>query len=274
MELRARLKAYLAVSRISFRNIREYTINFFTNFAYFPAELLALFFVYSVVYIQSWLNTGNTTIGGFTLTQLVSYLFLSILLQQVLPRHQMGVQIERDINKGHLVGYLSKPINYSGYRFFSELPRSLIRLAIGAITYIIGMFLILLPAPSLHNVLLFIPVFFSAYIIAFFFVFTLSLATFWVSRQWWLRNFVNLIMMIAGGALIPLTFFPPALHLLLTLLPFQYIYFVPVIVLQGFYHPSQLIGLLFPSLLWILILWASALIVWNLGRRRYEGAGG
>ncbi len=274
MQSEIRLKAYLAVSRISFRNVREYTLNFLTNFAYFPAELIALFFVYSIVYVQNWILNGNTTIGGFTLAQLVSYLFLSIMLQRILPRYQMSVQIERDINEGHLIGYLSKPINYSGYRFFSELPRSLIRLAIGAITYIIGIFLLILPVPYLQNILLFIPIFFSAYIIAFLFVFTLSLATFWVNRLWWLRDFVNLIMMIAGGALIPLSFFPPFLQFILTLLPFQYIYFVPVCILQGIYHPAQLFGLLLPSLFWMLILWAIAIFVWNLGRRKYEGARG
>ncbi|MDO8055488.1 MAG: hypothetical protein Q6361_01375, partial [Candidatus Hermodarchaeota archaeon] len=67
----ARISSYLAVSKISFRNIKQYTVDFLTHFAYFPAQLVALFFIYSIVYTQAWILDGVTTIGGFTFVQLL-----------------------------------------------------------------------------------------------------------------------------------------------------------------------------------------------------------
>jgi len=274
MRLRASLETYMAVARISFRNARQYAVDFLTHFAYFPAELVALFFVYSVVYQQVWAAEGSTSIGGFTLHQLVAYLFVTLMIQKALPQRRMSIQIERDIDLGYLVGYLSRPVDYTGYRFFAELPRSLLYLVMGALTYLAGMLLLGLPAPSPANLALFILLLLAAYTISFLLVFTTSLATFWVGRQWWLRNLISLLTLIAGGGLIPLTFFPPIAQQILALLPFQYCYFVPVSALQGHYDPAQLGQVLLLDAAWLAILWLASRATWRFGLRRYEGAGG
>lgn len=274
MQFRARFNSYLAVARISFRNARQYTVDFLTNFVYFPAELIALFFVYSTVYWQVWVLDGTTTIGGFTLLQLISYLFITLTIQRTLPQYRMSRDIERDIDQGQLIAYLSKPMGYAGYRFFREFPRSLIYLFFGALTYLAGMLLFNLSTPNPFNLLLFIPLYLGAYIITFLLIYTMSLATFWTGRQWWLRNLVTLVTLIAGGGLVPLTFFPTAIQQILTLLPFQYCYFIPVAVLQGFYNPFQLTLIILIDAAWLVILYVMMRLVWRRGRHRYEGAGG
>ncbi len=274
MRQRARLQTYGAIAAISFRNAREYTVDFLMQFVNFPAQLVALFFVYSIVYWQAWLFDGSVVIGGFALVQLISYLYVSIMLQRVLPLHEMSRQIERDIDDGPLVIYLGKPVDYMGHTFFVDLPRALLYLSFGAITYLAGIFLLGLPVPLLVNIAMFLPLMLAAYSIAFLLYFTLALATFWVGRQWWLRQLIALAILIAGGGLIPLTFFPPIAQFVLSLLPFQYCFFIPVIVLQGFYDASQLVSIFLLDALWLVILWVLSRLVWRLGRNRYEGAGG
>lgn len=274
MRQRARLRTYWAIAAISFRNTREYTINFLIHFVNFPVELVALFFIYSIVYWQSWLLNGTVVIGGFSLFQLVSYLFVSIMLQKVLPPGSLSRQIERDIDDGILVTYLGKPVDYMGHTFFVDLPRGLLFLCFGGVTYLVGIFLLGLPVPLLVNVALFLPLMLVAHAITFLLYFTLALATFWVGRQWWLRQLVALATLIAGGGLIPLTFFPPIAQLVLSLLPFQYSYFIPVVILQGFYTPDQLIPVFLLGATWLAILWVLSRVVWRRGRNRYEGAGG
>lgn len=274
MQIRTKLSSYMAVAKISFRNARQYTVDFITHFFYFPAELVALFFIYSLVYWQIWQSEGTTVIGGFNLLQLISYLFITLTIQKTLPQSRMSREIERDIDQGPLVAYLSKPVDYAGYRFFRELPRSLIYLFFGALTYIAGILLFGLIIPNPLNLTLFIPLFLAAYTITFLLVFTLSLLTFWIGRQWWFRNLVNLLTLIAGGGLIPLTFFPTSIQQILSLLPFQYCYFIPVTVLQGFYNPYQLGPVILMDAIWLVILYAMMRLVWSRGRHRYEGAGG
>lgn len=274
MPKRSAWKSYWAVAVISLRNTRQYTIDFLTYFIYFPVQLIAIYFVYAVIYNQAWILDGTTIIGGFTLVQLISYLFITIIFQRILPHFALGIEVERDIDQGPLIGYLTKPIDYTGFRFFRELPRSLLFFSFGIITYIIGIPLISLPLPAFHNILLFIPFFLIAYIVSFFLFFTTSLMTFWIGHHWWLRSFISLFMMIAGGGLIPLTFFPPTIQLLFSLMPFQYCYYMPAVILQGFYSPNQLINILLLGIFWLFLLYLAGRLVWRLGRRHYEGAGG
>ncbi len=274
MTERSRISSYFAVSRISFRNARQYTVDFLTSFAYFPAQIIALSLVYSMVYTQTWILSGTVTLGGFTLPQLISYLFIAIIMARALPRWRLSVEIERDIDRGPLVSYLAKPIDYTGFKFFGELPRVILYIFFGILTYLCTYLFIPLPLPTSLNVLLFIPFFIVAYIVAFLLVFTFSLGTFWISRQWWLRNLLSLLMMLAGGGLIPLSFFPVQLQVLLSLLPFQYCYYIPAIILQGYYSLEHLLPIGVLSVIWLVIRWALTRLVWNLGRRKYEGPGG
>jgi ABC-2 type transport system permease protein len=274
MVKRSKLRSYFAVSEISFRNIRQYTVEFLTSFAYFPAQLIALFFVYSIIYFQAWILNGVTVIGGFSFPQLISYLFIAIIMYHVIPVFRLSIEVEKDIDQGSLVSYLAKPIDYAGFKFFSELPRTLLYLSFGAFTYIITLIFIPLPTPSLVNILLFIPFFYLAYLMAFLLIFTMSLAAFWVSSQWWLRHLFSLSMAIAGGGLIPLSFYPPSIQFILSILPFQYLYSIPAIILQGFYLPELLVPLAIFGTIWLITLYLLSRLIWYRGRHRYEGAGG
>ncbi len=274
MAQRSRLRSYLAVSEISFRNMRQYTIEFLTTFAYFPAQLIALFFVYSIVYFQALILNGVTVIGGFTFPQLISYLFIAIIMYHVIPVYRLSGEVEKDIVRGPLISYLAKPIDYAGFKFFGELPRTLLYLFFGAITYSITLIFIPLPMPSLLNILLFIPFFYLGYLMAFLLIFTMALAAFWVSHQWWLRHLFSLLMAIIGGGLIPLSFYPHTIQLVLSILPFQYLYFVPAIIFQGYYLPELLIPLAVLGVFWLVIVYGLSRLVWYRGRHQYEGAGG
>ncbi len=274
MPFSLRLESYLAVARISFRNIRQYTTDFLTHFAFFPVQIIALSLVYWIIYQQAWILNGITAIGGFTFPELISYLFIAIIIARALPRWQLSIEVERDIDLGPLVSYLSKPIDYASFKFFSEMPRVLIYLLFGTLTYLVTLLFIPLPLPSILNILLFIPFFVIAYFISFLLVFTVALSTFWVYRGWWLRNLISLLMLMVGGGLIPLSFFPPTLQFVFGLLPFQYCYYIPAIILQGFYLPEQLLPITLLSLIWLVVLWLLARFVWSLGRRKYEGPGG
>ena len=226
------------------------------------------------MYLQAWVIDGTTVIGGFTLGQLVSYLFVTIVFQRILPRFDISVEVEKDIDEGALIGYLTKPIDYTGFRFFREVPRAVLFFSFGILTYFVGILLLNLVTPSILNILLFIPFFILAYAVSFFLFYTTALLTFWIGRHWWLRNFMVLFMIIAGGGLVPLTFFPPAIQFVLALMPFQYCYYIPATILQGYYAVTQLVEISLIGLFWLIVLYVLAKLVWHRGRRQYEGAGG
>lgn len=274
MTERSRIRSYFGVSQISFRNMRQYTIEFLTSFVYFPVKLIALYIVYSIIYLQAWIFDGTTVIGGFTFPVLMSYLFISVILISAIPLFRLSMEIEKDIVRGPLISYLTRPIDYAGFKVFAELPRTLVYLTLGALTYAIALFFIPLNIPTIYNIVLFIGFFYLAFFIAFLLVFTIALAAFWMSSQWWLRHLLSLTMSIAGGALIPLSYFPPFAQMILGLLPFQYLYYVPTLILQGYYLPEQLLPITLLGIFWLIALYSLSRLIWYFGRRRYEGAGG
>jgi ABC-type uncharacterized transport system permease subunit len=249
-------------------------VDFLTHFAYFPAQIFALFFIYSIVYVQAWILDGVTIIGSFTFVQLINYLFIAIIMQRALPRWRLSNEIQKDIDRGPLVSYLARPIDYAGFKFFGEFPRSLLFMLFGLLTYLVALFFIPLPVPTFGNLLLFIPFFLIGYMTSFFIVFATSLAAFKMSQIWWVRDLLSLTMTLAGGGLVPLTFFPPLIQTILLLLPFQYCYYTPAIILQGYYAPGDLLPIALISIAWLAILYALVRLLWALGRRGYSGAGG
>jgi len=57
---------------------------------------------------------------------------------------------------------------------------------------------------------------------------SLNLLAFWVENTYGLRFTMRVIMEVAGGAIIPLSFFPGLLQKVFALLPFPYLVYFPM----------------------------------------------
>ena len=160
--------------------------------------------------------------------------------------------ISYDIREGMIAVYLTKPLDYQLYALFTSLGAALMNLSAITIPTILLLTLVfkvhITPGPGL--VVFPISLIF-AFLISFNFDYLVGLMAFYNESVWGLTITKEVILTVLSGALIPLQFFPDAIQKILLLLPFQAIYYAPLMMVT---RPDQDISI-FLQMLAVQIFW-------------------
>jgi ABC-2 type transport system permease protein len=84
---------------------------------------------------------------------------------------------------------------------------------------------------------------------------------------------MRVIMEVAGGAIIPLSFFPGVLQKLLMVLPFPYMIYLPMQIYLGKIPLSGVPFEFIKESVWIMGLILLNLVIWKRGVRQYVSMG-
>jgi ABC-2 type transport system permease protein len=107
-----------------------------------------------------------------------------------------------------------------------------------------------------------------------FFLFTLlSLLAFWVENTYGIRFVMRVVMEVAGGAIIPLSFFPGLLQKIFLSLPFPFLIYLPMRIYLGKIPLEMVHEELIKEVAWIAGLVVMNRLVWRLGIRQYVAMG-
>jgi ABC-2 type transport system permease protein len=99
-----------------------------------------------------------------------------------------------------------------------------------------------------------------------------GITAFWVTDVWPVDHVKNILLSLFGGLLVPLALMPPIVLSLANLLPFKYMFYIPIsILLSKTQNPLLDVGL---QAVYIFILFGLYKLIWNLGIRKYEAIGG
>lgn len=99
----------------------------------------------------------------------------------------------------------------------------------------------------------------------------IGITAFWVTEMWPIDLVKDILLSLFGGLLVPLTLMPPLVLFLANLLPFKYMFYVPVsILLSKTQNPFLEVSL---QALYIIILFGFYKLLWSLGIKKYEGVG-
>jgi len=170
---------------------------------------------------------------------------------------------------------LIKPVKYDKY-IFAEIFSSV--LFGGLINLIVGIVLCLsidtyLPMDLLTIILFFVS-FINALIMKYIIVYAASLLSFWthnVHGVLWTR--VALVSFFSG-ALIPMNFFPNWLKIFSEYLPFQTIVNIPVQIYMSKISIEYIFWLITLQILWILVFWFIAKMIFLMGIKKVTIHGG
>jgi ABC-2 type transport system permease protein len=100
-----------------------------------------------------------------------------------------------------------------------------------------------------------------------------ELIALWADNIWSLSVMTRFFCFFFGGSYIPVEFFPDWLQKVLIYTPFPYMITLPIRVIMGKTHSSEMIlGLFFLSL-WGLFFMAVTKLLWRKGQLRYTGVG-
>lgn len=233
-------------------------------------EILVLVLMWGAIYAA-----GTTTIRGFTLNEMITYVLIGNVFAAAVRNFLPGY-ISRQIESGALSMFLVRPISFIKYIFLNELGRAFLSTVLSVLTQIVVVLFFLdrvvtNSSPTMWALVL-IMVFF-ALIIELLLGFLIGTIAFWTDETDGLHSMIDRVKRFFSGGYFPLALLPASLATVSFYLPFQYSFYAPAMLYMGKLSISEgVIGLLV-QLVWIALLAIAVGVVWKMGLKRYEAVG-
>ena len=243
--------------------------------------IVGLFAVFSGILIEYILweriyeTRGVTIINGFTLQQLIVYIFFGIMVGQLKSSWVTCFEMIDCIRSGGLNKYLIRPVSFFSYHFSLFIGYNSL-FYFSYFTMII-LFQIFFPGWAFHNfmeIIGFIIFLAMAVYLSFSIYFLMICGAFWFGEVRTLILAFNLSNRIFTGAIIPLEFFPEPILRIIHATPLPYLVNIPVNIALGNIPITGWLSLLLKGLIWVIIMTLLGQLLYKVGIRKYEGFGG
>lgn len=263
------MRGYLAVLRGGIMSGIAYRAGFFFLILGNVLYLTVAYFLWKSIYQNTTIIHGLTFNDAYLYAALGSTVF-------VLLKTYADWQISHDIADGTVAVYLSKPVDYQLYSLFTSLGDTLISASVVALPTLLILVLVFKVTFVLGPGLLLFP--FSlmlAFLLSFCFDYMTGLMAFYTESIWGISTTKEILISILAGALVPLQFYPEAIQKVLQVLPFQAIYYTPLMMVT---RPNQDWGTLLASMgiqaFWVVILFICTRLFYNQAIKVLRVAGG
>lgn len=261
------MKAYLAVSAMSFRN----TLAFRSNILFYAVgtilQLLLMLAVWGALDSQGALG------GDLSFSKMATYSSLAFALNMGFSVFYIYGYLTELIRKGDLAMELVRPLHFMGNLLFRYFGFSVFRIGLLALPFGLLCWVILgiqLPA-DLPTALAFLLSAVLAYLVNYFVFFLFALLTFIsLDNSGILMTFMS-ISSLFTGLYLPFWIFPDWLRPWAEALPFKAIYFAPISLWMGTEAPAGILGF---QALWLGILVVASWGFWRLMVKRIVVQGG
>jgi ABC-2 type transport system permease protein len=252
------------------KQVLTYRVEFWLQFFFsIGSQFAVAYFVWKSIYA----HRGEPTLEGYTFGALMAFYLLAPLFERVVQGGDYG-QISREIYEGSLSRYLVYPVSFFGAKFMSHLAQS--TLALAQLAAVLLALALLVPG-SLNatpaQALVCCGVIVCAIMAQFALTACLEQLAFWADNVWSLLVMSRIILHLAGGSLLPLAFFPPAIADFLSYLPFHCFIDLPSRLMLGRATVAEGLQGMAVALVWSAILGLVANHLWRRGLLRYSGAG-
>lgn len=236
-------------------------------------------FINPLILLLFWrgalLGAGGS-IGEWTLSTVSSYYLLLIIASSFITAHIDEDVAYEDIRDGRLSFYLLRPFPYYWAKFLIEIPYRILQGSFGVIVFIIFQSITsisLLSAQAPIALALSILIIITAYFLSFTFKMILGLTALWTTDFSGLSQLVEVVSLIFGGFVLPLGLFPEVLKQAAYTLPFSYMFYFPILSVQGALDVSSSIEIIGRQLVWLVIMCLTYRFLWNRGIRKFTGIG-
>jgi ABC-2 type transport system permease protein len=233
--------------------------------------------VYMSVAYYLWrsIYSHTETIHGLTFDQTFIYVAVGSTVFILLKTYaDWGMSYE--IREGYIAIYLTKPVDYQLYSLFVSLGSTLTNLVAVTVPTVLLLTLVFKIQVSLGPGLLLFPVsLLLAFLISFNFDYFIGLTAFYTESIWGVSVTKEIIITVLSGALIPLQFFPLAIQKILLWLPFQTIYYTPLMMVT---KPDQgwetYLPMLAVQLFWAIVTFILTRLFYNQAVKVLRVSGG
>jgi len=263
------VRTYLAFLRGSIMVGMIYRLGFFFIVLGNVVYMFVAYYLWRSIYGE------NQILNGLTFDQAFLYIALGSTVFILLKTYtDWGMNYE--IRDGTISVYLTKPIDYQWYTLFTNLGFTLTSLGtvtLPTILLLVFVFQVYIP---LGIGFLFFPIsLVMAFLISFHFDYMIGLMAFYTESIWGISTTKEIVITVFSGALLPLQFFPAALQQILLWLPFQAIYYTPLMMVTRPNQPVEtLLGMLGVQLAWAVITFLLCRVMYHQAVKVLRIAGG
>lgn len=259
---------YLQSVKMGMQNAFQYRTNFLLSLVGIIVPAFIQFFLWKAIYGQS----SDDVLYGYSYNQMLAYIVLSSLTS-MLVRCGFEYDVYMDIKEGGLSKFIVQPVSYFKYRiccFWGEKTVT----SVFMVVIIVAVVNIMKFHISPDRCLVYILSILFAILLNLFISFSVSTISFWVIEISYLFSVISMIVNLVSGGVFPLDIFGKVLCTIFKFLPFQYTIYFPVNVLNSKLNMSDCYLGLGIQLVWIVIMFIAARILWREGLKKFISVGG
>jgi ABC-2 type transport system permease protein len=265
----SKLRSYLAILRGSLMVGVIYRFGFLFSILGNIIYMTVVYFLWRSIYANA------ATLRGLTFHETFIYVALGSAAF-ILLKTYTDWYISFEIREGMIAVHLTKPVDYQLYSLAFSLGGMLMNLAaITLPTVIMLVFVFRVPIQMGPGLLLFPVSLMLAFLLSFCFDYFIGIMGFYSESVWGMSITKEIFITVLSGALIPLQFFPDWLQHILLRLPFQAIYYTPLMMVT---RPNQdwslLLSMLGVQAAWVIVAFILTRLFYNQAVKVLRVAGG
>lgn len=267
-------RTYKPFTRAGVQEMVAYRANFI---CFFIGEIMSAFIMY-FVWKAVFLSSGSETFMGFTMEDMVVYLFISFLTDY-LTYSDGAFAVGEEIVEGSIAMRMIRPCSFEMSFLFQEIGNRLISAAMifapmvvgveiyryaitGAVRFHLGYFLIYIVSMLI------------AYMISFYFNVCYGFMAFFFKNLWGTSLIKETLVSFLSGGMIPLAFLPSGLAAVLNFLPFASLRYTPIMIYMGMYSPSEIAWRMGLQVFWLVVMFALSKLIWHSAVKHLSVQGG
>ncbi len=267
------MRKYWQVFRISLADRFVYRTDFLIGTFLRFTPIVTTIALWGAVYQ----GTDRESIGDLNYGEMVSYYLIVMISRAFGSMPGLASTLATDIRDGNLRKFIIQPLSYVIYHLHLRMAHKSVYFVMAALPYILVFYWCRQYLPGWPTGEIW-PLAIVALVLSFFLGFLINMAigllSFWFLE---VTSFLFIFMVsqyFLSGHQFPLTMLPDWLENAVTLLPFAYETFYPVMLLLGKMDASEAGRVIMGQCAWIAILSLVVAVGWRRGLRRYAAFGG
>lgn len=272
--MRKFLKTYLPFTRAGIHGATAYRANFI---AWFIGDIMYCFVMY-YVWRAVFASSGSSTFNGFSMTDMVTFLFVTNLTGY-LTESDGSFAVGEEVRDGNIAMRLIKPVSFDMTFLFNELGQK-------SLTFTL-IFVPMLAGVEIYKYFAYGQVMFSigtfalymlsiamSYMFSFYMNVCFGFMAFFLKNLWGFNILKSSILRFLSGSVIPLAFMPDALRSVMEWLPFSSLSYTPVMIYMGKYSEEQVIVRLVLQFIWVVAFYIISKIILSAALKHVTVQGG
>ncbi|MBR2715531.1 MAG: ABC-2 family transporter protein [Ruminococcus sp.] len=268
MKFKKFIRTYKPFTRAGMLESVQYRANFFCFLIGEIMSCFIMFFVWKAVFLSS----DSETFMGFTMEDMVVYLFITFLTGY-LTYSDGTYAIAMEIRDGSIAMRMIKPCSFDMCFLFQELGNKIINVLFIFAPLVLGVEAYRWAITGecqfqIQHFLLYVISLVLAYLISFYFNVSYGFMAFYLKNLWGADILKEVIINFLSGATIPLAFMPEILADVLGFLPFSSLSYTPVMIYMGMYSGMEILSRILMQIFWLCFMVVLSKIIWNHAVKR------